>query len=99
MLLIPMYLAFMIIASPRRSGHMVDRTTNSYLLWNILFLAAGRCGRRWSSRRCRGSRIYTYPDRGGALGLSHDHYDSRGLDTLGVRRWLSRRLTRDHQGT
>jgi hypothetical protein len=41
MLLIPMYLAFMIIAPPSWSGHTVDRTTTSYLLWNMLFLGGG----------------------------------------------------------
>jgi Fusaric acid resistance protein-like len=41
MLLIPMYLAFMIIAPPPWSGHAVDRTSTSYLLWNMLFLGGG----------------------------------------------------------
>ena len=42
MLLIPMYLAFMIIAPPPWSGHTaVDRTSTSYLLWNMLFLGGG----------------------------------------------------------
>ena len=42
LLLIPMYLAFMIIAPPPWSGHTaVDRTSNSYLLWNMLFLGGG----------------------------------------------------------
>jgi hypothetical protein len=40
-LLIPMYLAFMIIAPPAWSGHMVDRTSTSYLLWIMLFLGGG----------------------------------------------------------
>jgi hypothetical protein len=40
-LLIPMYLAFFIIAPPPWSGHMVDRTTTSYLLWNMLFWGGG----------------------------------------------------------
>jgi hypothetical protein len=39
MLLIPMHLAFMIIAPPPWSGQtVVDRTSNSYLLRNMLFL-------------------------------------------------------------
>ena len=41
MLLIPLYLAFMIIAPPAWSGHTVDRTSTSYLLWNMLFLGGG----------------------------------------------------------
>jgi hypothetical protein len=41
MLLIPMYLAFMIIAPPPWSGQTVDRTSTSYLLWNMLFLGGG----------------------------------------------------------
>lgn len=42
MLLIPMYLAFMIIAPPPWSGHTaIDRTSTSYLLWNMLFLGGG----------------------------------------------------------
>jgi hypothetical protein len=41
MLLIPMYLAFMIIAPPPWSGHTMDRTSSSYLLWNMLFLGVG----------------------------------------------------------
>jgi hypothetical protein len=40
-LLIPMYLAFMIIAPPPWNGHTVDRTNPSYLLWNMLFLGGG----------------------------------------------------------
>ena len=41
-LLIPMYMAFMIIAPPPWSGHTaVDRTTTSYLLWNMLFWGGG----------------------------------------------------------
>ena len=42
LLLIPMFLAFMIIAPPPWSGHAaVDRTSTSYLLWNMLFLGGG----------------------------------------------------------
>ena len=41
LLLIPMYMAFMIIAPPAWSGPAVDRTTTSYLLWNMLFLGGG----------------------------------------------------------
>ncbi|MGY4772670.1 FUSC family protein [Kribbella sp. CWNU-51] len=41
MLLIPMYLAFMIITPPPWSGQTVDRTSTSYLLWNMLFLGGG----------------------------------------------------------
>ena len=41
MLLIPMFLAFMIIAPPAWSGHTVNRTTTSYLLWIMLFLGGG----------------------------------------------------------
>ena len=41
LLLIPMYVAFMIIAPPPWSGHAVDRTTTSYLLWNTLFWGGG----------------------------------------------------------
>ena len=42
LLLIPMFLAFMIIAPPPWSGHTaVDRTSTSYLLWNMLFLGGG----------------------------------------------------------
>ena len=42
LLLIPMYMAFMIIAPPAWSGHTaVDRTSTSYLLWNMLFLGGG----------------------------------------------------------
>ena len=42
LLLIPMYMAFMIIAPPAWSGHTaVDRTITSYLLWNMLFLGGG----------------------------------------------------------
>ena len=37
-----MFLAFMIIAPPAWSGHTaVDRTSTSYLLWNMLFLGGG----------------------------------------------------------
>ena len=39
MLIIPLYLALMIIAPPLWSGFTaVDRTSTSYLLWNMLFL-------------------------------------------------------------
>lgn len=39
MLLIPLYLSFMIIAPPPWSGlTAVDRTSTTYLLWNMLFL-------------------------------------------------------------
>ena len=42
MLLIPMYLAFLIIAPPPWNGlTAVDRTDTSYLLWNMLFLGGG----------------------------------------------------------
>lgn len=41
LLLIPIYMAFMIIAPPPGSGPAVDRTTTSYLLWNMLFLGGG----------------------------------------------------------
>ena len=42
MLIIPLYLAFMIIAPPLWSGlTAVDRTSTSYLLWNMLFLGGG----------------------------------------------------------
>jgi hypothetical protein len=42
MLLIPMYLSFLIIAPPPWSGLTeVDRTSTSYLLWNMLFLGGG----------------------------------------------------------
>jgi hypothetical protein len=42
MVLIPMYLAFLIIAPPPWSGlTTVDRTSTSYLLWNMLFLGGG----------------------------------------------------------
>ena len=42
MLLIPMYLAFMIIAPPPWSGlTAVDRTSTSYLLWIMLFWGGG----------------------------------------------------------
>jgi hypothetical protein len=42
MLVIPMYLAFLIIAPPPWSGlTAADRTNTSYLLWNMLFLGGG----------------------------------------------------------
>ena len=42
LLLIPIYLAFMIIAPPPWSGlTAVDRTSTSYLLWNMLFWGGG----------------------------------------------------------
>jgi hypothetical protein len=42
MVLIPMYLAFLIIAPPPWSGlTAVDRTSTSYLFWNMLFLGGG----------------------------------------------------------
>jgi len=42
MLLIPLYLAFMIIAPPPWSGlTAADRTSTSYLLWNMLFWGGG----------------------------------------------------------
>ena len=42
LLLIPMFLAFMIIAPPPWSGHTaVDRTSTSYLLSNMLFFGGG----------------------------------------------------------
>lgn len=41
MMLIPLYLAFMIIAPPPWTGGTVDRTSTSYLLWNMLFLGGG----------------------------------------------------------
>jgi hypothetical protein len=42
LLLIPLYLAFMIIAPPPWGGHTaVDRTSTSYLLWNMLFFGGG----------------------------------------------------------
>jgi hypothetical protein len=42
MLLIPMYLAFYIIAPPPWSGlTAADRTSTSYLLWNMLFFGGG----------------------------------------------------------
>jgi hypothetical protein len=42
MVLIPMYLAFLIIAPPPWSGlTTVDRTSTSFLLWNMLFLGGG----------------------------------------------------------
>ena len=42
LMLIPMYLAFMIIAPPPWSGlTAVDRTSTSYLLWNMLFFGGG----------------------------------------------------------
>ena len=41
MLLIPLFMAFMIIAPPSWSGHTVDRTTTSYLLWMMLIFGGG----------------------------------------------------------
>jgi hypothetical protein len=42
MLNIPCYLAFMIVAPPSWSGlTAADRTSTSYLLWNMLFLGGG----------------------------------------------------------
>jgi hypothetical protein len=42
MLLIPMYVTFLIIAPPPWSGlTAADRTSTSYLLWNMLFLGGG----------------------------------------------------------
>ena len=42
LLLIPMFLAFLIIAPPLWSGlTAVDRTSTSYLLWNMLFWGGG----------------------------------------------------------
>jgi hypothetical protein len=41
MLMIPLYLAFMIIAPPPWTGGTIDRTSTSYLLWNMLFLGGG----------------------------------------------------------
>lgn len=57
LLLIPMFLAFMIIAPPPWSGHAAaDRTSTSYLLWNMLFLGGGALWAAWCSRRCCASR-------------------------------------------
>jgi hypothetical protein len=36
MMLIPLFMACMIVAPPTWSGHHVDRTTNSYLLWMMV---------------------------------------------------------------
>jgi Fusaric acid resistance protein-like len=41
MMLIPLLLACMIIAPPSWSGHAVDRTTTSYLLWMMLIFGGG----------------------------------------------------------
>lgn len=53
LMLIPMYLAFMIIAPPPWSGHTaVDRTSSRTCCGTCCSSAAGRCGRHWCSRRC-----------------------------------------------
>ena len=41
MLNIPIYITFMIVAPPSWTGQAVDRTTTSYLLWNMLFMGGG----------------------------------------------------------
>ena len=41
MMMIPLYLAFLIIAPPPWTGETLDRTSTSYLLWNMLFLGGG----------------------------------------------------------
>ena len=40
-LMLPVLMASMLIAPPSWSGHSVDRTTSSYLLWMTLFLGGG----------------------------------------------------------
>ncbi len=41
MRMIPLFLAFLIIAPPPWTGSTIDRTSTSYLLWNMLFLGGG----------------------------------------------------------
>jgi Fusaric acid resistance protein-like len=41
MLNIPIYIAFIMIAPPPWTGQAVDRTTTSYLLWNMLSMGGG----------------------------------------------------------
>ncbi len=41
MMLVPLFMACMVIAPPAWSGHAVDRSTTSYLLWMMLIFGGG----------------------------------------------------------
>jgi hypothetical protein len=57
MVVIPMYLAFYIIAPPPWSGFTgADRTSTSYLLWNMLFLGGGALWAALVFPRCCGGQ-------------------------------------------